>query len=279
MLVTMVVMVGIDTVGKVLVQTYPVPQVIWARYAFNVIFLLCFFHRRFFDHLRTARPSLQFVRSLLIFVTTVLYFGAIHYIPLADANAIMALSPVLVTALAVPLLSERVGLHRWIAVVTGFTGAVVIIRPGLDIMNTASLVILSAAICNALYQICTRRLSRSDPVLTTLVHTSTVGVVVTCAAVPFFWVPPDFLGWTLMVAMGLFGSLGHFLLIKAFSYAPAPALSPYSYSGLAWSALLGFAVFGDVPDLWTTAGAGVIVASGLYIIHREHVRRRTDAPS
>ena len=273
MLLTMVVMVGIDTVGKYLVQFYPAPQVIWARFAFNMLLMALLLNRRFFEHLRTVRPGLQFLRSLLILATTVLYFGAIHYIPLADANAIMALSPVIVTALAVPVLGERVGLHRWLAVAAGFAGAVIIIRPGLDVMNTASVVILSAAFCNALYQICTRLLSRSDPVLTILIHTGTLGVVATSAVAPFTWVTPDITGWALMVTMGALGSVGHFMLIKAYSYAPAPAISPYAYSGLAWSALLGFGIFGDIPDAWTIIGALVIVASGLYILHREHVRR------
>ena len=273
MLLTMVVMVSIDTVGKYLVQFYPVPQVIWARFAFNMLFLALILNRRLLKHLRSPRLGLQLFRSFLILATGVLYFDAVQYIPLADANAIMALTPVLVTALAMPILGERVGLHRWIAVAAGFTGAVVIIRPGLEMMNTASLAILTAALCNGLFQICTRLLNRSDPVLTILIHTGTLGVVATSAAAPFFWVAPDTAGWTLMIAMGVLAGVGHFMLIKAYSYAPAPAISPYAYSGLAWAALLGYVIFGDIPDVWTAIGATIIVASGLYILHREHLRR------
>lgn len=274
MLVTMLLFVCMDAAAKHLAQSYPVPQVVWARFAFHALLLAAFLGPRLRSTVITRRPALQLARSGLLMVTTILFFSGLYYLPLADASALMQIGPLVVTALSMPLLAEHVGLRRWSGVVIGFSGAMIIVRPGSDAMQLAALFPLAAAATYGLYQIATRLLSRSDAPLTTLFYTPLVGAVVMSAALPFFWRTPDVDGWMLMVLVGLIGGISHFTLIKAFSSAPAATVSPFGYSSLIWAAILGFVLFGDFPDAWTISGAAVIVGSGLYILHREHVRRR-----
>jgi drug/metabolite transporter (DMT)-like permease len=273
MLLTMFLFVAMDGIAKYLVQTYPVVQVVWARYTFHVALLIVWIGARLPRLLVTYRPGLQLARSLLLLLTTAFYFLALSFIPLAEGSAIMMISPLLVTALSMPLLGERVGPRRWAGVAAGFIGAMLIIRPGSEMMQFASLLALAAAFCNGLYHICTRILSQSEHVLTTLVYSASIGALASTLAVPFFWVSPDAWGWLLMIAVGLLGGLSHFALIKAFAAAPAATVAPFTYTNLLWAALIGYLAFGDLPDGMTVLGAAIIAASGLYIFHREHVRR------
>jgi drug/metabolite transporter (DMT)-like permease len=278
MLLTMFLFVAMDGIAKYLVQTYPVVQVVWARYTFHVALLIVWIGARLPRLLVTYRPGLQFARSLLLLLTTAFYFLALSFIPLAEGSAIMMISPLLVTALSMPLLGEHVGPRRWAGVAAGFVGAMLIIRPGSEMMQVASLLALAAAFCNGLYHICTRILSQSEHVLTTLVYSASIGALASTLAVPFFWVSPDAWGWFLMVAVGLLGGLSHFALIKAFAAAPAATVAPFTYTNLLWAALIGYLAFGDLPDSMTVLGATIIAGSGLYIFHREHVRRRDINP-
>ena len=274
MLLTMLLFVAMDTLAKYLTQTYPVPQVVWARYAFHLLVLMAMLGRRLPATMRSQRLGLQLVRSLLLLITTVLFFTGISLIPLVDASAIMFMAPIMVTALSVPLLREPVGPHRWAGVVIAFAGALLIIRPGTGVMQAGALLPLGAALTYAFYQIATRKLSHADPPLTTLFYTASLSTVLTSAVVPFFWVAPDLQGWVIMVTVGILGGIGHFALIKAVTAAPPVAVAPFSYSSVIWATLFGFLVFGDLPDYWTVIGAAVIIASGLYIYHRERLHNR-----
>ncbi len=274
MLLTMLLFVSLDATVKLLVQTYPVPQVAWARFFFHVILLAAILGRRLPATLVTRRRGLQLLRSLLLMVTTLQFFGGLYFLPLADMTAVMQSAPLIVTALSMALLGEYVGVRRWVAVAVGFAGALVIIRPGGDAMQLAVLLPLGAATTFALYQIATRVLSRSDSTLTTFLYTPLLGAFALSAAVPFFWVTPDFEGWALMALTGLLGGAGHFTMIRAFTCAPAATVSPFGYSALIWAALFGLMLFNEFPDVWTITGALIIVASGLYVLHREHVRKR-----
>lgn len=276
MLLTSFMFVTLDALAKQLTQVYPVPQVVWARYVFHVLILAVFLGRRLRATLRTRRLGLQLLRSLFLLGATGLFFSALSFIQLAEASAIMFVAPLLVTALAVPLLGERVGPRRWASVLVGFLGALIIIRPGGGTVQIAALFALGAAGSYALYQITTRLLSHSAAPLTTLAYSAALGALVSSAAVPFFWVAPDFTGWVTMVGLGLIGGLGHFTLIKAFEAAPAATVTPFGYASLIWATLYGFLMFGDLPDLWTVVGAAIIAGSGLYIFHREH-RAKTAA--
>lgn len=279
MLLTMLLFVSMDALVKHLVQTYPIPQVAWARFFFHAILLAAVLGRRLPVTFATRRRGLQLLRSGLLLVTTLQFFGGLYFLPLADMTAIMQTAPLIVTALSLPLLGEHVGIRRWAGVAAGFTGAVIIIRPGTEAMQLAALFPLGAATTFALYQITTRTLSRTDATLNTLLYTPLLGTAAMSAIAPFVWVTPDAQGWALMALIGVFGGLGHFTMIRAFTWAPAASVSPFGYSALIWATLFGLILFGDFPDGWTIAGASVIVVSGLYILHREHHRRRQERRS
>lgn len=277
MLVTTFFFVCLDTLAKHLNQSYPVVQVVWARYLFHGLLLALYLNRRLPQAARSNRRGLQLWRSIFMLGATALFFTAISIIPLAQAAAIMFLAPLIVTGLSMPLLGERVGPRRWAGVLVGFIGALIIVRPGGDAVDPAAFLVLGAACCYALYQITTRKLAGLDPPLTTLGYSTVAGILATNAAVPFVWVTPDLAGWLAMIGMGLAAGLGHFALIKAFESAPAATISPLGYSSLIWATLFGFAVFGELPDRWTVVGALIIAGSGLYIAHRERVRRAADS--
>jgi drug/metabolite transporter (DMT)-like permease len=264
-----------DAGVKHLTVDYPVPQVIWARYAFHFLLMLVFLGPRYGTSLLyTRRLGTQLGRSLLLFGATVNMFFALKYIPLAEAATIGFANPLVVTALSVPILSERVGGRRWAAVVVGFLGVIIVLRPGIGVMHWAAVLPLGMAFCYAIYQILTRLLAGKDNPRTILFYTALVGTVITSVAMPFVWVAPTAEAWGLMVAIGAIAGIGHYALIKAFEITPASVLAPFGYIALIWVILAGYIAFGDLPDQWTVGGAVVIVGSGLYIVHRERQQRR-----
>jgi len=266
----------LDTVAKYMSQSFPVLQIVWARYFFHILILGVILAPRLPRMLRTANLGLQIVRSIFLLGATGFFFSAVSQMPLASASAIMFVSPMLVTALSVPLLGEKVGPHRWASVLVGFTGALVIIRPGSDTMDPAALLALGAACSYSFYQITTRRLAGVDAPLTTLAYSASVGALVSSLGVPLVWVTPAPADWVGLAMLGVIGGIGHFTLIKSFENAPVATLTPFGYTSLIWATLLGFLVFGDLPDRWTVVGALIIAASGLYIVHRERVRRQAE---
>ena len=273
MLVTTFFFVSLDAVAKHLVSSYPVLQVVWGRFLFHIILAALILGPRFASLARSANLPLQIVRSILLLATTVLFFSGVRLLPLADASAIMFTSPILLSILAIPILGERVGPYRWAAIFIAFLGALVVVRPGTGVMGVGALYLLGCAFCNAFYQIITRQLRGTDDARTTLLYTGLAGAVGTSLAVPLVWTPIALGDWPLFAALGVFGCLGHFTLIKAFQSAPATVVAPFSYASLIWAILFGFFVFGDLPDVWTLAGATIIAAGGLYILHREQVRK------
>ena len=264
-----------DATAKHLSQRLPLVEVAWGRYLFHALTLPLLI-ARFGDwsSLRSNRLGLQLWRSLFLLGSTVLFWLALKFIPLADATAIGFVGPLMLTALSVPFLKEKVGPRRWAAVGVGFLGALVVIRPSPAMAEPAALIPLASAACFAAYAICTRILTRSDGWVTTLIWSASVGLVLLSLAVPFDWRTPDLTGWIELAFLGLIGSLGHLLLILAYARAPASTLAPLSYLQLIWSTVLGWLLFRNFPDAWTLAGGAVIAASGLYVIHRERVRRQ-----
>jgi len=272
MLLTTGLFTSLDATAKYLAQDYPVPQVLWARFSFHLVFVALFLGTRLSVTLRSRRPGLQLLRSFLMLVTTGMFFFAVGSLPLADVVAIMFVGPLFVTALSVPLLGDYVGPRRWAAVAVGFLGALLVVRPGSGIMQGLAVLPVLAAFSHALYTITTRKLANHDRPMTTLFYTAALGAVVTTAIVPFFWVTPDVTGWLLMALLGVFGAAGHLTLIKALGYASPVVVAPLSYASLVWSIGMGFALFGDLPDGMTLLGAAVIAGSGLYVFHRERAR-------
>jgi len=277
MLVTMFFFVALDANAKYLMQYYPVPQVIWARFFFHTLAVLVVIlatNKSLRHTIRSNRPALQFGRSLLMLATNGLFFYSISTIELATATTIMFLSPIFVTLLAIPLLGETVGIRRWVGVLIGFIGAVVIVRPGLSEFDAGLLVLLVAAFCHGFYQIFTRQIRAFDDPLTSLFYTGVVGVVVMSLIIPFYWQWPVFAHWPMFVLVGILGSIGHFCLIRALRVAPASVVSPFSYTTLIWATGFSFLVFGELPDKWVYGGGALIIFSGLYILHRERQASR-----
>tara|TARA_B100001123_G_scaffold431645_1_gene553407 strand:+ start:273 stop:905 length:633 start_codon:yes stop_codon:yes gene_type:complete len=207
---------------------------------------------------------------MLLLLATYLYVVAISYIPLTTAAIISFTSPLMVLALSTPILGERVGIHRWIAVIIGFIGALIIIRPSSDATHWSVFLVLGTAACYAMYQIMTRALASHDEAETTGIYSALVGVVVMSALLPFYWeMPSGWLHWGLLLSLGITGGFGHYLVIKAYERGPAAVIAPFGYVQLIGATIFGYFVFGDFPDRWTWLGAAVIIGSGLYIAYRE----------
>jgi drug/metabolite transporter (DMT)-like permease len=272
-----------DTIAKYLSQWYPVPGIVWARYAANLAIILAWLAARGeLGRLRTARPGIQLARGLLLAGATLLYFTSLTVLPLAEAAAIGLLLPLFVAALAVPMLGERLDAARLGAILAGLAGALVIVRPGSGLFTAYALLPMAMALCNALYQILTRKVAGVEHPLTSLVWGAIVGAVLLSAALPFAWqTPREPLHWALLGVIGVLASVGHYLLIRAYDYAAAIVLAPYTYSALLWAMALGFLVFGNFPDAGSLAGMAIIAASGLFIANRQRlaVRRGVSASS
>jgi drug/metabolite transporter (DMT)-like permease len=270
----------LDCMAKYLGSTFDTLQVVGVRYASAFLIALSFANPISRPGmLRTSRPMLQFGRSALMLGSTVFNFMAFRYLQLDEALAILFSTPFLVAILAGPILGERVGWQRWAAILVGFAGVMVVVRPGLGGMQWAALLSLGSAFCYAGYNITTRMLSRSDSSETTLFYANFLGVAVMVPVLPFVWTAPSSaFEVVLMVGLGAFGAGGHFLLILAHRLAPASVLSPFIYTQLVWAGTLGYLVFADVPNSWTLAGAGIVIASGLYLLNRERTVRGTVAP-
>jgi drug/metabolite transporter (DMT)-like permease len=262
---------GNDAAAKYLNAYMPTLQVVWARYA--SAFLLGFAMSNPITRpqlLRTNRPWLQIGRSTLLLVSTSLNFIALRYLQLDEAIAIIFCTPFLVALMGGPLLGEWVGWRRWAAILVGFGGVLLVTRPGAGGIHPAALLSFVSAICYSLYSISTRVLAASDSNETTLFYSNLVGAVATTALLPWVWTPPSgFIVIAAMISMGLFSGLGHYLLIIAHRKAPAAVLAPFIYTEIVWMIALGYAIFADVPNHWTIAGAAVVVASGLYLVYRE----------
>ena len=197
-------------------------------------------------------------------------------LPLADAAAIAFVLPLFVAALAVPMLKERLDMPRVLAIAVGLAGALVVVRPGSGVFTLYALLPMAMALCNALYQILTRKIAGVEHPLTSLIWGAIVGAILFSAALPFAWKTPDqAVHWALLAVIGLLASVGHYLLIRAYDYASATLLAPFTYSGLIWAMLLGFLVFGNFPDGWSLFGMAVIVASGLFLASRQRLTVRS----
>lgn len=267
----------LDATSKHLTASFAVPLLVWARYTLHFAIMLVFVAPSMrLELVRTDNLTLQIVRALALVGTTGFAMMAFRSMPLAEATAVLFLSPLLVTLLAGPFLGERIGAGRWAAVVVGFAGVILIARPGGALTLAGVLWALAGAACYAAYQLLTRRLSHAEHPLTLLFYTALVGTAVMSLALPWFWFEfsPSPLQWLQIASLGFYGGVGHFILIRAFRLAPASTLTPFGYTQLIWAGLLGWLVFGHIPDALSAAGMAVIAASGLWLALGE--RRRPD---
>ncbi|WP_374250931.1 DMT family transporter [Xanthobacter sp.] len=260
-----------DTTAKWLSAHINVLIVVWARYVIHFALSLVVFNPWTVPGLmRTQRPGLQIVRSALLFATTALNFTALQFLQLDQTVSIMFSIPFFVALFAGTLLGERVGLERWLAIIVGFAGILLVVRPGAGGIHPAAILSLVAAATYALYSITTRMLARTDASKTTLFYTALVGSVVASIPLPFVWeTPRDPLVIGAMIGLGAVAGAGHFVLILAHARAPAATLAPYIYTQILSMIALGWLVFGQVPSLWTLAGAAIVIASGAYLLVRD----------
>ncbi len=266
----------LDVLAKWLTPRIGTIEVTWARYVFSVACVSVVLNPWTAPGIsRTSRPWLQFWRSLLLFGSTLFNFLALRHLQLAETMSIMFLAPLLIALLAGPLMGEWVGPRRLAAIGVGFIGIVIVVRPGFGGMHWAAGYAFVAVFCNASYVLLTRALAAHDSANTTMFYSGFAGVILLTPLIPFVWVPPES-GFVLMLMMlvGAFGALGHWFFILAFRRAPAPVLAPYGYAQIVLMVALGYLVFGDAPDRWTLLGGAVVIASGLYLLHRERVTGR-----
>ncbi len=277
-LLSIVFFVSLDSTAKFMTGSLDPMQVVWGRYIFSVLLLpFLMGPRRLRLAVRSKRPWLQLLRGALLAATTATFFTAIKYIPLADAIAIGFVSPLLATALAIPILGEKVGVRRWSAIAIGFVGIMIVLRPGFEERHWAYFLPLIVATLMATYNVCTRLVVRHDTADTSLAYTNVFGAVVSTIAIvslPGVWTAPDAIQWGLLVAIGAFGSIGHFCLILAYRSAPVSTLAPFTFGHIVLAVIAGWLIFNDWPDAWTLVGAAVVAGSGIYVFRREAILAR-----
>ena len=265
----------LDTLAKYMTRDFHVMQIAWGRYVFSSVFLLVLVPRYgFLRPLRSARPWFQIMRAALLAIVSLMFFVAVSLLPLAEVTAIGFAAPLILTGLGHFVLRERVGVRRWLAILVGFCGVLVIIRPGIEAMHWAAFIALAMAGSNALYQLATRMLAGVDSPQTTIFFTNLAGSLGFSLLIPFFWTEPGLDGWIMMAALGFMGGVGHYLLIQAFGHTPVSMLAPFSYTSIVWVTITGYLVFDQLPDAWTIIGAAIVIGSGIYVFYREAYLRR-----
>ncbi|MBT4889267.1 MAG: DMT family transporter [Rhodospirillales bacterium] len=264
------IMPAMDAIAKYLATYLPVIQVTWGRYFFHLLMIApIVFYRYGIAALKPEQFILQVARGGFLLGATLCFFTALVYLPLADALAIIFISPLLVTLLSPFFLGETVGKVRIIAALIGFVGTLIIIRPGTENMNIGSLIALGTGIMYTCYSISTRKLSGSSPPLVTLAFTALLGTIILSLALPFYWHDLTLIDIGLMVAMGGAGALSQYFFIKAYDYAEASYLAPFGYFEIITATLFGWIFFNDFPDSWTWLGTAIVIASGIFISLRE----------
>jgi drug/metabolite transporter (DMT)-like permease len=261
----------LDTSAKYLGQLMDPLEVAWARY--TSAFVLTLFVSNPVSRpglIKTKRPVLQVVRSLLLVASTVLNFFALRWLQLDEALSIIFTYPFIVAIVSGPILGEWLGWRRWTAIGVGFGGVLLITRPGLGGFNPGAVLSLASVICYGFYGVLTRVASRTDSNQTSLFYGNAIGALVMLPVIPFVWTMPA--NWkitALLVGIGLLGSIGHFCMISAHKLAPASVLSPFIYTQIVWVVILGYLVFDHVPNELTLVGATIVIGSGLYLLYRE----------
>ena len=264
-----------DGFAKYLSSDLPVLQITWARYFFTVAFtlpIMFFFFRK--NLVWTDKPKLQLIRGLILLTANVCFFYSISIITLAKALTLAFIAPLIVTAFSPIFLGEKVGFRRWSAVIIGFIGSMVVIRPGFVEINLASLAALGTGVMYGFYLIITRKLSSSDNPLLTLLLTGVVGAIIISFVMPFVWIKPTLNQWSMMAAIGIFACVGHLFIILSLKYADASKLAPFSYFEIVTNIIIGYYFFSDFPDKWTFLGLFIIILSGIYISRRENIIKR-----
>ena len=273
----------LNTMVKYLGEHYPMAELFWARYCGHLIYCLIVFMPRYgLSLFATKYPKVQLIRAILLFTASGCYYVALLTVDLSTAAAIMFVGPIIVTALSVPMLRERVGPRRWAAIIVGFLGAVIIIRPGVGVIQWGAILVLLDALFYSIYQILSRKVGSIDAAPVSITLTGAGGLIIASIILPFCHIvlPQNWFDAMLFMLLGALGLAGHFFVVKAMQWGRASIVAPVGYLELVGATFMGWLVFGNFPDGLTWAGAAVIVASGLYITYREHrlqIQRRQAA--
>ena len=271
------VVAGMDGVAKFLIGGYHPFQIAWGRYLFQSIFVTIVIFgikRQSPAMLRTHRPGFHAMRAFFSWFSNLPFIFALIFIPLADATAAALVGPLIVTALSVPLLGERVGVWRWGAVAVGMVGALIVVRPGAGVVHWAILLPMLSATSFALYTIFTRKGSATESMDRMMLFDAYGGLIYASLTLPFVWRMPALPDWALFALMGVISLLARTALVAALRFAPASILAPFSYTQIISATLIGLLVFGDFPDKWTITGAAILCLSGIFIAFRERQRAR-----
>lgn len=261
-----------DTMAKYITQSVPAVQLAAIRYIVFVIMAASPLLRSRRLSMRSRRPMLQILRGASVVGSALCFILSLAHLPIAEATAINFITPLLITALAVPVLGEVVRLQGWIAVLVGFGGMLVVVRPGVHGLQPAALLVLLSSLCWSVAMLVTRQLAGIDRSGVTLLWTAATGLALLMVVLPFFLAPMTWPLAGLSVALGVVASTGQWLAVLAYRHARATALAPLGYAQLIWSSVLGLLVFGNVPDRWVVVGAVIIALSGVSIVHLERVR-------
>ena len=263
-----------DVTAKYLSATLPSIEIAWIRFmVFAIIMTPAMMPGSPLFALRTDRLGLQLLRGLTVLSSSLFFICGLRFLPIAEASATGFVAPLFVTALSIVFLGEKVGLRRWIATAVGLVGVLIVLRPGFGAFHPAAIFPIVSALAWACTLIMTRMMSGTERAVTVMAYSSIVGVCILTAMVPFVWVAPSWHDIMLGIFIGVASTAGQWIVVLAFRYADASVLAPFSYMQLLWVSILGFVVFGELPDVWTVTGAAFIVASGLYTAHRERVRQ------
>ncbi len=275
LILTSTVFLGVsDVTAKYLSTTLPSIEIAWIRFlVFALVMVPAMLPGSPLYALRSERPGLQAMRGIALLSSSLFFISGLRFLPIAEASATTFVAPLFVTALSIAFLGESVGVRRWLATAVGLMGVVIILRPGSSAFHLAAFFPIVSALAWACTLIMTRMMSGREHVLTTMTYSSIVGVCILSVLVPFVWVAPSWHDILFGILIGVTSTAGQWIVVLAFRYADASVLAPFSYTQLLWVSILGFAIFGEVPDIWTVTGAVFIVASGLYTAHRERLRR------
>jgi drug/metabolite transporter (DMT)-like permease len=262
-----------DVTSKYLSTTLPSIEIAWIRFlVFALIMVPAMVPGSPLYSMRTSQTGLQLWRGVALLASSLFFISGLRFLPVAEASATAFVSPIFVTALSILFLSERVGLRRWLATVVGLSGVLIILRPGTSAFHPAAFFPLISAAGWACTLIMTRMMSGKEHASTVMTYSSIAGLAILTLLVPLVWIAPTWHDVFFGVLVGVASTAGQWIVVLAFRYADASVLAPFSYTQLLWVGILGFLIFGEVPDIWTVAGAGLIVGSGLYTAHRERVR-------
>lgn len=265
-----------DAITKHLTDTVPVSQLVVIRFFFFALFALAYASRK--TSLRLAFvsqwPRVQILRGLLITAEIGLFAFGLHFMGLAELHSIFACFPLIITALSVPLLAEQVGWRRWIAILVGFIGTLIIIQPGSEAFSPYALIPIVCALLYAIYNLLTRKVSRQDSFETSLLYFGVIGFISSMLVAPFFWQALDTTEILWLLLISVISIFSHLFLIKSLELAPAVILQPFNYFILVWASIIGYSFYDEVLPMTTIIGGLIVVASGIYIGRREYIQAK-----